>query len=88
MYALTYEDGIRTYDGLWNEARHAPDEYPRIVFKDGKKGYIVEYSRFEIWVQWENEHLKRESQVSHSSLDGITFEYEEDEKYFKNLLRR
>ena len=92
MYAAKYVDKIRQFDGLWNERRHAPDEHPKIVYRDDakgfdEKGYIVGYNKYEILVQWEDvKSEKRSIETPHSSLVGIRFEYDEDEKYFKKLL--
>jgi hypothetical protein len=87
LLAVTYNDlEEREYDGLWDEKRHAPDEFPRIVYKDGQKGYVVEYNKFEILVQWEDEFGRRSLPTSCKTLDGLRFEFEEDEKKFSKLL--
>ena len=88
IYALKYVDDVRQYDGLWNERRHAADGHPKIVYRDGKKGFIVGHNKYEIFVQWEDEFNRRSTETHHSSLSGIRFEYEEDEKYFKRLLEK
>lgn len=89
LLAVSYNDeGERVYDGLWDERRHAPDEYPPVVYKTGKRGYIVEYNKFEILVQWEDEFGNRSPPRPCRTLEGLRFEFEEDEKKFTRLLNR
>ena len=78
----------RKYVGLWDDRRHAKDGYPIIVYnKDGNKGYIVDYNKWEILVQLEDEFLKRKPAKSFK-FDDLTFEFEGDYKRFRRMFKK
>jgi len=69
--------------GLWDVRRHNPSKPLCWVYKEGKRGVIISHNSYEINVSWESSIGRNIIELLHS-LDGVTFEFEEDfRKYTK-----
>lgn len=72
-------------NGLWDTRKHSISKPPCWVYKEGKRGIIVGYNKYEIVISWESSTGRNIFLLeSMKSLDGVTFEFEEDfRKYIK-----
>ena len=85
---MVNKKGTKEFVALWDERKHAKDLYPVIVYRDKDKGYVVGHNKFEMLVQWEDEFGHRSIPGPCSSLDGLTFEFEEDHTFFTKLFNK
>jgi hypothetical protein len=80
------ENGKEQLDGLWDTRRHTHKTEPTLVYKNGRKGFIVSFSEYEVLIEWVNSSTgEREIAVPLLDDDGLTYEYVEDWSKFTKL---
>jgi len=80
---LVAVENKKDVNGLWDARRHSASKPPCWVYKEGKRGIIIGHNKHEITISWESS-TGRNILESVYSLEGVTFEFEEDfRKYTK-----
>lgn len=84
LYAVENRKGStdKHYDALWDERRHAHKPDPVIIYHNGRRGVIIGWNKFEIFVNFDDDPNKIRIPLKFGDL---RFEYIEDYRKFDKL---